>query len=214
MKAVKAYSSIFENSENPAKFAPRFPTKNFNDVIPKELNKFAADVLIVQSGSVDITNLKTDIKDAEEYMEYFEQQTVVSAHNLFKAVTNAAANHPEIKKLVIFKQIPRYDQSSSNPPGLKPFLSKLFNDTLDKLWSSCTIKNKLIIGNHTLECENGVYFARYRNIMADKCDGIHMYGPSGVKAYTASVMNIMSAAQLVLATPPRYYDEYEHQTCE
>ena len=47
-----------------------------------------------------------------------------------------------------------------------------------------------------------------------KYDGIHMYGPSGMKSYTASVLNILSAAQLVLATPPRYYDEYNHHSCD
>ena len=41
-----------------------------------------------------------------------------------------------------------------------------------------------------------------------------MYGPSGMKAYTASVLNILNAAQLVLSSPPRYYDQYDHQTCE
>ena len=40
-----------------------------------------------------------------------------------------------------------------------------------------------------------------------------MYGPSGVKAYTASVMNVLSSAQLVKVTPPKYHDEYDHQSC-
>ena len=183
VKTVKAYSSIYENSDNPAKCAPRFPNKNFNDVIPKELNKFDADVLIVQSGSVDITNLKTNTNETEEFMEYFEQQAVVSANNLFKAVTNAVVNHQKLKKIIIMKQIPRFDQQSSNPPGLKPFLSKRYNETLDQLWTACTMKDKLSIGNHNLDCTDGVFLARYRNIKDNKCDGIHMYGPSGMKAY-------------------------------
>ena len=46
-----------------------------------------------------------------------------------------------------------------------------------------------------------------------KFDGIHMYGPSGMKSYTASVMKILSSAKLVEVIPPKYYDEYEHKTC-
>ena len=112
------------------------------------------------------------------------------------------------------KQIPRYDTYASNPPGLKPFLSKLFNETLDELLSSNQHKNRIYIGNHNLECSGGVFEARYRNTQAKKFDGIHMYGPSGMKAYTASVLSILSSAQLVKNTPPRYYDQFVHSRCE
>ena len=40
-----------------------------------------------------------------------------------------------------------------------------------------------------------------------------MYGPSGEKAYTASLLNILSSAQLVKTIPPKYYDEYNHRSC-
>ena len=108
LRTAKAYSSIFENTEDKVRHAPRFPGKNFNDVIAKELNKEEVDVLIVQAGSVDITNMKTDGHYAE-HVEHFKQQTVVSANNLFMAVSNAALNNTHLKKIIILKQIPRYD---------------------------------------------------------------------------------------------------------
>ena len=40
-----------------------------------------------------------------------------------------------------------------------------------------------------------------------------MVGPSGMKAYTASVLDILSSAQLVISMPPKYYDQFEHMTC-
>jgi hypothetical protein len=212
VRTTKAYSSIHENNDDKGKHAPRFPTKNYNDVIARELNKECPDILMVQAGSVDITNLKADGYLAEN-TEYFQQQTVVSANNLFMAVSNAAANHPHLKKIIILKQVPRYDVYSSTIPGLKPFLSKLYNDTLDQLGSSCTFKDKLVIGNHTLDCAGGVMLARYKDIKSGRYDGVHLYGPSGQKAYTESVMKILSSAQLVKASPPKYYDEYDHQTC-
>ena len=58
-------------------------------MIDNEVNKANYDALIVQSGSVDISNLKTNVKDAENNLEYFKQKTIVSAHNLFQAVTKA-----------------------------------------------------------------------------------------------------------------------------
>ena len=38
-----------------------------------------------------------------------------------------------------------------------------------------------------------------------------MYGPSGMKAYTASVINILNKSQLVEVTPPKYYDDGHHK---
>ena len=212
VRAVKAYSSIHENIEEKGKHAPRFPTKNFNDVIAKELTKEQTDVLMVQSGSVDITNLKTD-GDLAENTEYFKQQTIASANNLFMSVSNAVANHPNLKKVIILKQVPRYDAFSSTIPGLKPFLAKLYNDTVDQLGAGCSFKDKLVIGNHTLDCSGGVMLARYKDIKSGRFDGVHLYGPSGQKAYTESIMQILNLAQLVKVNPPKYYEEYDHQTC-
>ena len=45
-------------------------------------------------------------------------------------------------------------------------------------------------------------------------DGIHMFGPSGQKAFTDSVMKILSSAQLVKVTPPKYYDQFDHQNSQ
>ena len=39
IRTVKAYSSIYENVEDGGKHAPKFPSKNFNDVIKNELKK-------------------------------------------------------------------------------------------------------------------------------------------------------------------------------
>jgi hypothetical protein len=128
--------------------------------------------LIVQSGSVDITNLKTESANDENF-EYFKQQSVMSAIILFTAVTNAAANHPHLKKIIILKQIPRYDFLTSNPPGLKHCLSQLYNETLDQLYAKCAFKDKLSIGNHSLGCSGGILQAKYNNIQSGKFDGTH-----------------------------------------
>ena len=192
--------------KNAAKNASRFPARNFTDVIPAELSKDVPDVLVIQSGSVDITNLKTDGSEAVQYMEYFKQQAVVSSNTTFQAAITAANNHPKLKKVIIMKQIPRYDDDSSTPTGVKRKLSEMFNANLDKLWTDCPIKNKVMIGNHNLDCSGGIREARYRNIQLKKYDALHMFGPSGTKSYTKSVLSILSSAQLVKAIPPKYYN--------
>ena len=212
VKLVKAYSSIFENTHTAAHSAPKFPHKNFEDVITNEMNKSKYDTLIIQAGSVDITNLKTDAPNANEYLEYFKQKTLISAKNLFQTAVKAESKHSELEKIVLMKQTPRYDSNSSNPPGLKPYLSQLFNEHLDQLCNSAQ-NSKIMVGNHDLECHGGVFEARYRDNQSNRFDGVHLYGPSGMKAYTTSVLNILSSAQLVVKTPPRYYDQFPHMNC-
>ena len=214
LRVAKAYSSSYEDKEDGNKYAPKYHHKNFKEVIEHELKNKDDDVLIVQAGSIDITNFKTD-KQLGQNVEYFKQHTSNSAKSLFLAVSDAEKNNPQLKKIVILKQIPRHDFQASNPPGLKPFLSKLYNDTLDHLFLEHPVKSKITIGNHNLECSGGVFEARYRNTLSGKYDGVHMYGPSGIKAYTSSVLQILRSANLVTVEPPKYYEVYdEHKTCE
>ena len=91
----------------------------FKDVIENELKKEPVDVLIIQAGSVDITNLKTGDGNEETNAEYFAQQTTNSATNLFKAAINAAVKYPKLKKIVMMRQTPRYDPANVNPLSIK-----------------------------------------------------------------------------------------------
>ena len=72
-------------------------------------------------------------------------------------------------------------------------------------------KDKIQLGNHTLECTGGVRKARY--LLGNKYDGLHMYGPSGRKAYTESVLQIIRGAGVIRSSPPNYFHDYhEHPT--
>ena len=100
---ARAYSSLERFEENEAKERTRYPHKNFSNVIDAELKKAETDILIVQSGSVDITNMKATKDNIEKYSEYFKQEAVLAATNLFTAVTNALVTNTCVKKAVIMK---------------------------------------------------------------------------------------------------------------
>ena len=104
------------------------------------------------------------------------------------------------------KLTPRYETSENDPQSSKAALVQIYNDTLLKLWSVSPLKDKIHIGSHSLECSGGVRKARY--MLGNKYDGLHMYGPSGRKAYTGSVLNILRDAWFVRNNPPRYFHEY------
>ena len=156
---------------------------------------------------MDISNFKTEKENSKNYLEFFKQKTIISATNTFQAIIKASLEHPQLKQIILMKQIPRYDCD------IKRMLSKLFNDTLDRLYENCQYNNKIVLGNHSLNCSGGVFQARYNDIMKKKFDGIHLYGPSGMKAYTNSVLRILNSAQLVHTMPPKYYDQFQHKKC-
>ena len=131
----------------------------------------------------------------------------MSSKNIFQAGVNALSASNSLEKIVIMKQIPRYDPTQVDPMSLKPALSQLFNNTLTDLWMNSEFKDRIIIGNHNIECSGAIKESRYRETKTGRFDGIHLYGSSGRKAYTNSVLNILQCAQLTSS-------EYEyHKTC-
>ena len=203
---ARAYSSLENDEESDSKEKTRFPNKKFSVVIDEELKKAPADFLFVQSGSVDITNMKTTDDNLEKYSEYFKQEAVLSATNLFTAVTNSLITNTSVKKAVIMKHIPRYDTKASDPHSVKSALSQLYNNTLVQLWLSSPHKNRIIIGSHNLDCVGGIRDSRYKS--KNQYDGIHMYGSSGKKAYNESVLEIIREANLIQKSPPAYFRRF------
>ena len=208
VRTARAYSTLEDASENESKEKTRFPEKNFDVVIKEELNKAPTDILILQSGSVDISNMKMTGDNPTKFSELFKQQAVVSATNLFTAVTNALVSHPELKKAVIMKQIPRYDPIARDPLLIKSDLSKLFNDTLDQLCLVSPFKDRITVGTHSLGCQGGIREARYKK--GGLYDGVHMYGPSGKKSYTESILKIIRSCGYIKKSPPSYFRRF-HQ---
>ena len=88
-RMAEAYSTLDDASETEDKERTIFPDKNYDAFIKAELKKKYTDLLLIQSGSVDITNLKTTGNNSNRFSEYFKQQAVISATNLFSAVSEA-----------------------------------------------------------------------------------------------------------------------------
>ena len=162
--------------------------------------------MIIQSGSIDITNLKTSNENVKNYVEYFKQQAIISASNLFTAVSNAINANPHLRQVLILKLTPRYDPLSRDPQGMKAALTQIYNNHISELWISSPLKDKISIGNHDLECTGAIRDSRYR--YGDKYDGLHMFGNSGRKAYTESVLIILRNSEMIKRSPPNYFRRF------
>ena len=208
IKIKRAFSSINDTAENEAKFGTKHPDKLIQNVLKDHDSNIHSDILVIQTGSVDITNLKTGGENAQLFSDYHRSHTISAAENLFKEVENTLVKYPHLKKAIILKQTPRFDKKSVDPYSVKPAMAKLFNNVLDKKWLESAHKSRLLIGNHRLECSRGSYETRYSNRRNSQYDGVHMYGPSGRKAYTESLLFILRQAGLLKKSPPQYFRRY------
>ena len=201
----KATRTKIVTESNIAKNAAKFPEANFTEMLPQKLQEDTFQNLMVQAGSVDISNLKTDIEPTK-YSAYFQQVATVSAKNLFSACEYAAMKNPSLKKIIVLKQTPRYDPASVDPLSVRPVLSELFNRTLEQCLQSSQVRDRIFLGTHSIDCTGAIRDARYRETKSGRFDGLHLFGTSGSKAYTNSVLNILQSAGMV-------DPEFDHSNC-
>ena len=193
IRTVKAYSSVHDTKA-------RWPGKNFTDVTSASLRKSHQkdkfSQLILSAPTVDITNLETNKMTIHENTLKLQQSVVTSCKNMVAVAESAIRNHPELEKVVILEHPPRFDLPEIDPLGLKPQLAKFANLTFGQLWLSSSLKGKIIIGSHNLNCTTDEQFAqRYRDGRSKKYDGVHLYGSHGKLAYTENLIHILKNVQ-------------------
>lgn len=118
-----------------------------------------------------------------------------------------------MEKVVIMKQIPRYDTTQADPLQLKPALSQIYNNTLADRWIKCPLKDKIYVGTHNIDCTGAIRLARYECTQSGRFDGVHLWGASGGKTLTNSVLNILKNAEVISAdcSPcPQFQHQHRH----
>ena len=90
----------------------------------------------------------------------------------------------------------RFDTVNVDPCSLKPNLARMANVELGQLWMNSPFKDRIVIGQHSLESSgNGdAHLARYQNFRTGRYDGVHLYGQAGCTDYTNSVKSILMMA--------------------
>jgi hypothetical protein len=126
---------------------------------------------------------------------------------------NAILKHPEVKKIVILEHPPRFDIEEKDPLGLKPEFAKYANNMYRHLWFQSNMKDRIVIGQHKLECSEQARIDRYMNKKKNKYDGVHMYSVEGRKAYTESVLSIFTHNIPPPSPRLRPRPENSHRSC-
>ena len=127
----------------------RDPNKNFLDIVPSELMKQPFDVLVLHSGPNEISNLDTSASYVDNIRSW-QLKVQKTQQTLFTLAKQCLEIFPSLKRVVIVKQIPRYDSY------VKAHLSRFANNVLEDLWMKDG-GNKIVVAGQDLECDCLLY---------------------------------------------------------
>ena len=142
--------------------------------------------------TVDISNLDTSRLRQNDCTDFFKQKVIQSSQNMFSLAQASLEEHAHLRKVIIMEHPPRFDNQTVDPTSVKASLTKLANKTLYQLLNNCSLKDKIFIGSHSLECAGigATHQARYLDQRTGRYDGVHLYGQTGSRDYTDSVKTI------------------------
>ena len=105
---------------------------------------------------------------------------------MINVAKEALKNH-ELNNVIVIEYPPRFDQK------LKSELAIFANSVLNQLIENSGI-DRIKLGSHKLICVGvgKTFDARYRNPLSKRMDGLHFFGPLGVRSYSESLIDILT----------------------
>ena len=169
----------------------RFKGSNLTAVVPDVVKKEDTDVLVLQAGDIELTNIDVvraiddEDKDIDEYKKEWYLKAEKDSENLFSIAESAIATDLELN-VVIVKRIQRFDKTSVDPIGIKSQLSKFANHVYDQLWLKRGEPTRIHIVDLNLDCEDYPYFKEilYGRRQDRQFDGIHLNGTADTRQFT------------------------------
>ena len=168
----------------------RFPKDNFNAIVPKVVKAGHVDTLVLETGSIEITNMDVNKamvdpnRDINEYKkEWFAKAEEVSTE-LFNIAENAIAADEHLN-VVIVKRLPRFDRGSKDIMKVKSTLSSFANQMYDQLWLRRGSPERIHIVDFKLIKDEGylkdLIYGTHEN---ERYDGIHLIGSGASRQFT------------------------------
>ena len=170
----------------------RYKEKNFMTIVPERLMKKKYDTLVLQGGSIEITNLNT--KDEEEDPKNWKKKVEASSTKMFNLAEKSIEENPGLE-VIIVERIPRFDSISNDPKQIKSQLSLYANSIYRNLWVEKGCPKNIQIQDLGLNCYGALREKRFgipgtRGVDGKYVDGIHMRGILAVKHYTDSFIRM------------------------
>ena len=191
VKFVRAYGIEEENERAYEKESLKLINKTLKKVVPEVLEENDVDVLVLQTGSIEISNIKVNEavmdtnKVLSEYKTEWFDKVEKDSKNVFKIAEEAIKQKPGLK-VVIIKRLPRFDRSSQDILNIKSSLSKFANSVFDQMWTKRGSPNNIKIIELSLNIEESSYLRDliYGSKSSQHFDGIHLHGPGASRHFT------------------------------
>ena len=185
----------------------KIPKSNFKAIVPAVVQKEDADTIVLETGSIEITNLDVNNavidpkKDIKEYQkEWFEKVEKVST-DLFKIAEDAIAADENLN-VIIVKRLPRFDRSSHDIIRIKAKLSEYANQMYDQLWLRRGSPERILIADiKLLEKEGFLKDIIYVAHKSAKYDGIHLVGSGASRHFTYRAVQALQAISPAFSKP-------------
>ena len=169
----------------------RYKESNFTAIVPELVSKGGIDTLILQTGSIEITNIDVNrammdvTKDISEYKKEWFHKAEEDSKNLF-AIAEDAITKDSTLNVIIVKRLPRFDRASKDILGIKSQLSKFANQAYDQLWLKQGSPSRIHIIELELGCSKSV---NLKNLIYGKndnpsYDGLHLVGGGALRHFT------------------------------
>ena len=164
--------------------------KSFEETLPPELEKRNYDVVIIQGGSKEITELDNE-NDLGEKLSIGEEKIAASSTALFNIAEDITKKNPQLK-VIINKRIPRVEPPEADPDAEKAKLSEYGNSILDDLWRHRGCPTNIKVQDLNISTQGRLRNLRYgapssKGWDGRISDGIHLRGKDGINLYTDKI---------------------------
>ena len=174
-------------------------SEQLSKISPKVIKKEKPDAIVLQTGSIEITNInvKNALMDSDKSIEEYKQEWTKKVKEDSTNLFNIAKKALDIKsdmEVVIVKRLPRYDPKSEDPFHIKQSMSEYANSVYDQLWfEHGGPKNIHIVALEKIECVGFLRDILYGKKNDVGYDGLHLRGPAGSRHFTYRAVNAISA---------------------
>ena len=208
----------------------KYPDLNFTDTVPAEIEHDIPDIVVLEAGSIEITNLDVKKammdtnKDVKEYEREWTEKVEKDSENLFNLALKMTEEHKHMK-IIILKRLPRFDTKAQDPTSIKSRLSVFANNVYDQLYFKSGCPSNIKVADLNLATE----YPYLRKIImgnpeAPEYDGIHLRGSESSRHFTYRAGQLIKSSEgyarapreNLKNTPTRYFTprkDYDHTNC-
>ena len=123
-------------------------------LVTPELSKHHYDILVLEGGVNEISNLDTK-HDVIENVDAWKKKVAEDSLNMYNLAENSLRDNPNMKKVIILKRIFRCDDI------IKESLSQYANSVYDDIWTKRGRPVNICIADQKLQCDGNLRVLRY-----------------------------------------------------